>query len=105
VVLDSGDPAGQASFARDAKRAFDKCVIHADNRGTRGARSLQVDAGLEFQGSNSSVWVPGSSTVAHVSSMNSFEERPPAGQRRALRIEGRTLSGSATEGEMLRCRL
>ncbi len=32
VVLDSGDPAGQASFARDATRAFDECVILTDNR-------------------------------------------------------------------------
>ena len=32
VVLDSGDPAGQASFARDAMGAFDECVILTDNR-------------------------------------------------------------------------
>ena len=32
VVLDSGDPAGQASFARDATRTFDECVILTDNR-------------------------------------------------------------------------
>ena len=32
VVLDSGDPADQASFARDATRTFDECVILTDNR-------------------------------------------------------------------------
>ena len=32
VVLDSGDPDGQASFARDATRTFDECVILTDNR-------------------------------------------------------------------------
>ena len=31
VVLDSGDPAGHASFARDATSAFDECVILTDN--------------------------------------------------------------------------
>ena len=32
VVLDSGDPAGQGSFVRDATGAFDECVILTDNR-------------------------------------------------------------------------
>ena len=32
VVLDSGDPAGHAAFARDAASAFDECVILTDNR-------------------------------------------------------------------------
>ena len=32
VVLDSGDPAGQASFARDATRTFDECVVLTDDR-------------------------------------------------------------------------
>ena len=32
VVLDSGDPAGQTTFARDATRTFDECVILTDNR-------------------------------------------------------------------------
>ena len=32
VVLDSGDPAGQASFARGVAGAFDECVILTDNR-------------------------------------------------------------------------
>ena len=32
AVLDSGDPAGQASFALEAARAFDDCVLITDNR-------------------------------------------------------------------------
>ena len=32
VVLDSGDPAGQASFSRDATSAFEECVILTDHR-------------------------------------------------------------------------
>ena len=36
AVLDSGDPAGQASFALEAARAFDDCVLITDNRDDPG---------------------------------------------------------------------
>ena len=43
VVLDSGDSAGQASFARDATSAFEECVILTDNREDLLPRHLDHD--------------------------------------------------------------
>ena len=55
AVLDSGDPAGQASFALEAARAFDDCVLITDNREDLGleehhrlARTMPRGTGESF---------------------------------------------------------
>ena len=97
AVLDSGDPAGQASFAQEVARAFDHCVFITDNRENFGLEEHHRLARAMPRGTGENLIVPDPADAV-IEALRNF---PQAGEDRDALMLATVMLGDGLPGDPL----